>query len=266
MRICGTKWPDQNWRDAGQRMAERGIPAEQHETMQENLATYMSHRTRGELSDRWEAKVTRELNKPFTDDQVGPRIDALQKSLLENVQELPSYPSKIYLTGSFSRGRLGANSDLDGYATLKPQEVSKGFDCYEKRVESTDACLFPMSEKTPGFNRANLMYAGASVEIDPQRLGESGYLRKVYTCVQDARTQRRETSAPYEWATGKLWGEGLSAQGKREQFEGKTFKSRVTNAILSMGGTLAAVPLVGAIVRKVADLCVHQSHLERPQV
>lgn len=265
MRIQ-TKWPDQNWRDAGKLMRERGVPAEKHEVMQENVATYLSHRTSGELSARWQSKVDRELAKPFNDDQVGPRIDVLQQSLLENVQELPSYPSKIYLTGSFSRGRLGANSDLDGYAALKPEEVSKGFDCYEKRVETDGACLFPMSEETPGFNRANLMYAGASVEIDPARLGESGYLRKVYTCVQDARTQRRETSAPYEWTTGKMWGEGMSAQGKREQFEGKTLKSRIMNSILSLGGTMAAVPLVGAVVRKVADLCVHQTHLEQPKV
>lgn len=266
MRIQGTKWPDQNWRDAGKLMKERNIPAEQHEILQENVATYLSHRSSGKLSDRWQAKVDRELAKPFSDDQVGPRIDALQTSLHKIIHELPSFPSQVYLTGSFSRGRLGANSDLDGYAALKPEDVSKGFDSYEKYVETSDACLFPMSEKSPGFNRANLMYAGASVEIDPKRLGESGYLRKVYTCVQEARTQRRETSTPYEWATGKMWGEGLSAQGKREQFEGKTLKSRIMNNILSLGGTLAAVPFVGAVVRKVADLCVHQTHLEKPQV
>lgn len=265
MRIQ-TKWPDQNWRDAGKLMKDRGIPAEQHEVMQENVATYLSHRSSDQLSARWQAKVDRELARPFTDEQVGPRIDALQTSLLNIIHELPSFPSQVYLTGSFSRGRLGANSDLDGYAALKPEDVSKGFDSYEKYVETSDACLFPMSEASPGFNRANLKYAGASVEIDPKRLGESGYLRKVYTCVLENRTQRRETSSPYEWATGKMWGEGMSAQGKREQFEGKTLKSRITNNILSLGGTMAAVPFLGAVVRKVADLCVHQTHLEKPQV
>ena len=266
MRLQASKWPDQNWRDAGKQMAARGIPAEKHEVMQENVATYLAHRFSDELSPRWQAKVDRELAKPFSDDQVDLRIDALQTSLLENVQELPSYPSKIYLTGSFSRGRLGGNSDLDGYAAMKPEEISRGFDCFEKRVETDGACLFPMSDATPGFNRANLMYNGASVEIDPSRLGESGYLRKVYTCVQEHRDQRRETSAPYEWATSKMWGEGMSAQGKREQFEGKTLKSRIMNNVLSLGGTMAAVPLVGALVRKVADLCVHQLHLEKPQL
>ena len=266
MKIQATKWPDQNWRDAGKRMADRNIPAEKHEVMQENVATYLSHRSSDELSPRWQAKVDRELAMPFSDDQVGPRIDALQTSLLQVMNELPSFPSQVYLTGSFSRGRLGANSDLDGYATLKPEDVSKGFDSYEKYVETSDACLFPLSDATPGFNRANLMYAGASVEVDPKRLGESGYLRKVYTCVQEHRDQRRETSAPYEWATSKMWGEGMSAQGKREQFEGKTLKSRIMNNALSLGGTMAAVPLVGALVRKVADLCVHQIHLDKPQV
>ena len=256
---------DKNWQAAGQLMQERGIPAEQHEVFQENLATYLCHRSgAGHLSQRWQNKVDRELSKPFCDDQVAGRIDHLQASLLENVQELPVYPSQLYLTGSFSRGRLGANSDLDGYATLPRDQMSAGFDSYENRVEGEGCCLFPLAEDSPGFNRANLMYAGASVAIDPHKLGEVGYLRKVYQHVQEHRDQRRETSTVYEWATGKLWGEGLNAKAKREQFEGKTLKSRITNATLSLAGTLSAVPILGAVVRKVADLAVHQIHLDQP--
>jgi hypothetical protein len=257
---------DQDWQDAGRLMAERGIPADGHQFMQENLATYLSHRSgSGELSERWQSKLDRELQKPFTDLQVSERVEYLQQSLLENLSELPSYPSQVYLTGSFSRGRLGGNSDLDGYATLRPEDMSAGFDCFEKRVESDGSCLFPTSSERPGFNRANLLYAGASVEVDPARLSEPGYLRKTYQHVLDNRPEeRRETAALYEWATGKMWGEGLSASKKREQFEGKTFKSRLMNAALSMGGTLSMVPLVGPVVRKVADLCVNQSHLGPP--
>jgi len=181
------------------------------------------------------------------------------------VQELPVFPSQVYLTGSFSRGRLGANSDLDGYATLPEDRMSGGFDCFEKRVASDGSCLFPLSIERPGFNQANLLYAGASVAVNPSRLGESGYLCKVYQHVLDHRQQRRETSTAYEWATGKMWGEGLNAKEKREQFEGKTLKSRPMNSVLALGGSLSMVPLLGAVVRKAADLAVNQVHLEQPQ-
>lgn len=258
--------PDQDWQDAGQLMADHGIPAEGHQIMQENLATYLAHRSFGDLSARWQHKVDRELARPFLDEAVGTRLDVLQKSLLDNVNELPAYPSQLYLTGSFSRGRLGANSDLDGYAVMKPEHMSAGFDSYEKRVEDQDAsCLFPLSEDRPGYNRANLMMvAGASVAIDPQQLSRPGYLRETYQGVRAARTQRRETAAGYEWLTGKMWKEGMSASQKREEFEGKTFKSRMMNAAMSLGGTLAGLPLVGPVVRWGANLCVHQQHTDLP--
>lgn len=254
---------DKDWQDAGKLMDMRGIPAQDHQFMQENVAAYLSHRdAKGALSERWQHKVDRELNKPFTDDAIGKRLDFLQSDLLANVQELPAYPSKIYLTGSFSRGRLGGNSDLDGYAEMKPEQISAGFDSYENRVDGEGCCLFPMSETRPGFNRANLMYAGASVAIDPQKLSVPGYLRQTYQFVLDHRNEsRRETAGWYEGLTAKMWGEGMNAKEKRESFEGKTFKSRLTNSILAMGGTMAAVPLVGAVVRKVADLAVRQNHL-----
>lgn len=251
--------------EAAQLMQDRHIPLDGHLAMQENLATYLSHRNFGQLTARWQNKVDRELKNPYSDEQVAARIDQLQKSLLENVQELPHLPSKIYVTGSFARGRLGGNSDLDGYAVLNPQDISKGFDSYEKRVEMQDeACLFPLASDRPGYNRANLMLVGgASVAVDPTRLEQPGYLQEVYQEVKAHRpSDRRETTAFSEWLGGAVWKEGKSAKSKRETFEGKTLKSRIWNAGWSLGGTLAGLPGVGAVVRWAANGLVKQHHRE----
>ena len=263
--VKATEDKDPAWTEAGELMTSHDISLENRSALRENLATYLSHKSFGAVSPRWQNKVERELAKPFTDDQVGERIDLLQKSLLENVQELTRMPSKLYITGSFARGRLGGNSDLDGYAVLKPEDIKVGFDSYEKRVESqNDACLFPLAEDRPGFNRANLMMVGgASVSIDPAQLSKPGYLRETYQQVlANKPDDRRETAAGYEWLTGKMWKEGMSAAGKRESFEGKTFKSALTNAVMAFCGTMAGLPVVGSVVRWAANTCVKQHHSE----
>lgn len=251
---------DRHWQDAGRLMAERDIPAEGHRYLQETLATYLSHRSGQELPPRWQSKLDRELLHPYGDGQIGERIDQLQNSLKSVLDQLPAYPSQLYLTGSFSRGRLGANSDLDAYGMVKPQHLHGAFDAFEQTVAGPDACLVPFSEEKPGLQQGNLMAVGASVRIDPARLAEPGYLRKVYQHVQQARSERKETSPLYEWMTGLVWGEELNAQQKREQME----RGGLTHQVMALAGTLAGVPLLGPVVRKTADLFVNQSHLEAP--
>jgi hypothetical protein len=258
---------DRNWKDAGKLLAERGIAAENHAILQENVATYLSHRScLGNLPERWQSKLHRDLCTPYSDDQVEPRVDALQASLWENLQELPVFPSQVYLSGSFSRGRLGPHSDLDGYALLPPDKMSRGLDCFEKRVSGPGACLVPLNQESPGLTQANLMSAGASVAIDPSKLAQPGYLRKVYHHVQQQRPQRRETSSLFEWATQQVWAEELSAREKREQLEGKTLASRLTQGLLSLAGGLARLPVVGVAVESLADLAVNQVHLDQPDL
>ncbi len=249
---------DRHWQDAGRLMAERNIAAEDHSYLQETLATYLSHRSGAELPPRWQSKLDRELLHPYADQQIGARIDQLQSSLKTVLDELPAYPSQLYLTGSFSRGRLGANSDLDAYGTVKPQDLHSAFDAFEKTVAGPDACLVPFSEEKPGLKQGNLLAIGASVKIDPARLAEPGYLRKVYQHVQQERRERQETSPLYEWMTGLVWGEELNAQQKREEME----RGGLTHHAMALAGTLSTVPLLGPIVRKTADLFVNQSHLE----
>lgn len=251
---------DRHWQDAGRLMAERNIPSQDHTYLQETVATYLSHRTGEELPPRWHAKLERELLHPYGDGQIGTRIDQLQGSLKSVLDGLPAYPSQLYLTGSFSRGRLGVNSDLDAYGTVKPQHLHNAFDAFEKTVAGPDACLVPFSEEKPGLQQGNLLAIGASIEVDPARLAEPGYLRKVYQHVQQERRERKETSPLYEWMTGLVWAEELNAQQKREQME----RGGLTQHAMALAGTLAAVPMLGPVVRKTADLFVNQSHLQAP--
>lgn len=248
---------DRHWQDAGRLLRDRGLPEAGYEAMQENLATYLAHRDEQKLGDRWQAKLERELDAPYTNDQVDRRIDHLQNHLKTLLDELPAYPSRLYLTGSFSRGRLGANSDLDAYAVLKPEHLKAGFDSFEKHVGGSDACLVPFSEETPGLNRGNLLAVGASIAVDPKQLAEPGYLRQVYQQVQNQRTQRQETSPLFEWLTGQVWGEELTAHQKRLRME----EGGLTHHAMALAGTLAGVPWVDSLVYATADLFVTQSHL-----
>lgn len=248
---------DRHWQDAGRLLRERGIPEADHQAMQENLATYLAHRGHDELAPRWQSKLDRELEHPYTDTQVEERIDQLQSCLKTVLDGLPAYPSQLFLTGSFSRGRLSANSDLDAYATVKPEDLKAGFDAFEKTVGGPDACLVPFSEETPGLNRGNLLAVGASVEINPQFLAQPGYLRQVYQHVQQQRVERKETSAAFEWMTGRVWGEEMTPREKRLRME----QGGLTHRAMAVAGTLAGVPILGGLVRATADLFVNQSHL-----
>ena len=255
---------DRDWVDAGKLLRERQVPPENHELMQENLATYLAHRTRGMPSERWQNKIAPELDAPYTDDQVYAHLETLEDSLQANLLELPVYPSRVFITGSFAKGRLGANSDLDGFAVIPKEHMSSGFDSYEEREKnSKGANLFPLSDDSPGYTRGHLMFSGQSVEFSPQQLLEDGVLRRTYDDIKAGRTiDRRETSASFEWITGKLWGEDKSAKEKRDAFESQSIKTRIQNAIMSFGGTLSMTPLVGPVINKVADIFATQKHLD----
>lgn len=238
-------------------MAERGIPEENHLLLRENVATGLSHD-----SERFTLKVERDLQSPYTDDQVLHRCDQLQASLRETLAQLPAFPSKLYLTGSFSHGRLTANSDLDSYGVLPAEHVSATYKLFAEADENPlIAKVFPLNEERPGYNQAMLMATGASVEIDPVDLARPGFLRETYREILAHREPpRRETHPVYEWACSKLWSEDLTPQQKVEQFEGKSVRSRVLGWGLSLAGTLAMTPLVGPVVRGCADYMVKQDH------
>lgn len=253
---------DKDWQDAGRLMREHQIPSEDHTIFQENLATYLSHRKGEEPSLRWQNKIKRELTTPYTDQQVYQQLDTLEDSLQANLRELPSMPSKLYITGSFAKGRLGGNSDIDGFAVMKEQEISAGFDSYVAREkEGTAANLFPLSENSPGYNKGHLLFAGQSATFTPDQIMQDGFLREAYDHIRGNRSgKRRETTAVFEKITSKLWGEEKSAEDKREAFESQSLRTRLQNGIMSLGGTLSMTPLVGPAVMAVCDMFATQRH------
>jgi hypothetical protein len=255
---------DTDWVDAGKLLREHNVPAENHKFMQENLATYLAHRSDGIPSERWENKIKREIASPYTDDEVLAHVDRLEDDLQANILELPEYPSRVFITGSFAKGRLGANSDLDGYATVKDRHMTAGFDSYEEREKnSTGSNLFPLSENSPGYTRGHLMFSGQSVELTSDQIMKDGSLRKAYDRILAGRgPDRKETSAIFEKITGKLWGEEKTAKEKREAFESKSLKTRLQNGVMSLGGTLSETPLIGTGVNFICDKFATQKHLD----
>jgi hypothetical protein len=255
---------DPLWNEAGDLLAARGVADNEHTLMQENLATYLSHRTKGALNDRWQGKLDRELATPYTNAEVLQHLDELEDSLQANLLELPAMPSKLFITGSFSKGRLGANSDLDGYAVLSDDQVSAGFDAYERREKNPlGSNLFPLSENNGWYNNAHLMMGGKSVQVKPEQVMQDGFLRKAYAQVQENRSsRRRETHPLYEKVTGMVWGEDKDAKDKRDAFDSPSIGNRIQSMVLSIAGALSVTPIIGSAVHMVADYFVAQNHLD----
>ncbi len=115
------------------------LSSDDHVVMRENLATYMAQlkpdfverlgsksgqdllgSLRGAYANgamRWGRKIERDVEKPYTDDQVLERLRSLQTELRDKVENIVasgnSYPSEVYVVGSLSQGRLAGGSDLD---------------------------------------------------------------------------------------------------------------------------------------------------------
>ncbi len=253
---------DQDWVDAGALLQEHGVDPGTHGLMRESLATYLAHRGWGGIpSQRWQNKIDRELADPYTDQDVFEHLEALEDSLQDNLRELPSMPSKLYISGSFAKGRLGANSDLDGFAVLDPDELNDAFDLYVAREKNPQGSnLFPLSNDSPGYNQAHLMMSGKSIQVTPQQVMQDGFLRRVYDDIRADRGQRRETHCLYEWSTGLVWGEDKTPEEKRDSFTNKSFMTRVQNTVLSFGGSMSMTPLVGPVVNWVTNYFVTQDH------
>jgi hypothetical protein len=249
---------NQDWFDAGSLMSEKGLNLQNHRLMQENIATYLAHRPEGEAlpTGRWETKLERELSEPYTDNQVFQHVDSLQASLLDNLSELPSYPKEVFITGSFSKARLGANSDMNGYAVLPSDEFQPAFENFQTRFDadktSKNANLFPMSESSPGFNKGMFLVEGTSVKLSTDRLQEQGYLRSVYTDLLDTKNPERTESKPgSDGIVGKMW---------RSKFERQTFHFRAMRWALHLGGTLSRIPLLGSALEAGVERVVRQDH------
>lgn len=246
---------DTDWYDAGELMEQKGLKLENHSLMRENLATFLAHRPNSSSmpTGRWQTKLERDLDNPYSNQQVLERIDQLQESLQDNLTALPSYPKTVFITGSFSKGRLGANSDLNGYAILPQEQFDSAFQNFQTRHQKGEgANLFPMSQSSPGFNKAMMMVEGTSVKISTEKLVQPGYLRDVYgELLSEEKSTRREVSTKLDGLTGKMW---------RSKFERDTFHFKAMRWSLHFGGTLSRIPLLGALLEKGASKIVAQNH------
>ena len=108
---------------AERRMAEAGIPVDDHLILRENLATYLSRPE--SLSNRWEGKASRDLKAGYADADVFQRLHDLQDGLRE-VAEIVGPEATFWVAGGVSKGRAGAASDLDclvDCSGLTPQQT-----------------------------------------------------------------------------------------------------------------------------------------------
>ncbi|GMU54650.1 MAG: hypothetical protein AMXMBFR33_37960 [Candidatus Xenobia bacterium] len=90
-----------------------------------------------ELS-RWPAKIVRDLERPYSDAQVGRRVRQVSAAFERQVRalkkELPGYPRQFMAFGGVAHGRFGGNSDLDylycdpaGHSPFSGKPLADGF-------------------------------------------------------------------------------------------------------------------------------------------
>ncbi len=90
-----------------------------------------------ELS-RWPAKIVRDLERPYTDEQVGRRLKQVSAAFERQVRALrkrsPGYPRQFMVFGGVAHGRFGGNSDLDylycdpaGHSPFSGRPLADGF-------------------------------------------------------------------------------------------------------------------------------------------
>lgn len=246
---------DQDWQRAGQLMTEHGIALEGHSLMRENISTYLAHCPRGKTMPvgRWDNKLQKDLKAPYTDQEVFQRVDELQSSLLENLSQMTHYPKEIYLTGSFAKGRLRQQSDLNGYATVPKAEFMPEFHLFKTRFqEKKGAKIFPFSQSQPNFNKGMLMVDGASLKISTDKLGDKNYLRELYTDVLAQPKPRRYESTPkMDLWFGKAW---------RSKYERAPLHYRAMRLAVAMCGALTRLPVVGATAESWMSHAISQNH------
>lgn len=254
-RVDFTPKLDAAWSQAGELMSSRGISLEDRTLMRENIATYLTHAREGHAlpTGRWENKLEQDLKSPYTDHEVLQHADKLQTSLLENLRQLPEYPKEIYITGSFSKGRLRTQSDLNGYAPVSSENFFPTFQLFSDRFQNKDtANLFPLSHSQPNFNKGMLTVDGSSLLISTSELEQPGYLSTIYReRLQEGRPNRWESSSKLDPWLGKAW---------RSKFEREPLHYRLMRTAVAIGGALTRTPLIGASFEKAASRIVTQEH------
>lgn len=62
---------------------------------------------------RWHHKLQRDLSSPYTDREATEKLHQLEAELQTLMRVQNPFPSRLFVTGGITRGRFGANSDVD---------------------------------------------------------------------------------------------------------------------------------------------------------
>jgi hypothetical protein len=247
-----TPTKDQDWVDAGKLMKEAGVPVEGHTLMQENLATFLAHRLSGTPSARWTTRINRDLKTPYTDEQVFQRIDKLQSALQERIAESGAMPSKLYITGSFAKGRLSVNDELNTLNVVSKDQYPQVLDKAMIRDAQGDVHFFPLREDQASYNQGMLMVDGVSIGVDPKVAMQPGYLQKTYTEILQNKSQnRRELQPRLDKWLGKA---------HRSRYDSQSLHSRMMQTAVATLGLASRVPLMGPLVKSSFAFLVGQKH------
>ena len=130
-------------------LAAKGIPEKGHFLLRHNIACYLAQggyepylrrlleaEPWGEklyladlrLHPRFASKLSRELAKPYNDREVLEHIQLLEsqvKEVFKSVAQVAPRDFELFVVGSYSKGRIGANSDLDVYYLTSSEDVER---------------------------------------------------------------------------------------------------------------------------------------------
>ena len=266
---------DPCWEKAGELLEARGIPQQDHVLLQENVATYLANGAE-KTGYRFNLKMVRDLDHPYRDQDVFGHVDELQKSLMDNLAAIPVIPHHVYVNGSFARGRLGVNSDLDTLVALEPKDRDADLKPLQKLASDTGATVFPMFTDDTNYNRTVFILTGSSRKVDVQELQDPHFLKKKYAqeleqrgivtdpqagCTKVAPSKdRKEINPTFEKVMGVVWKEGKSVEDKWDSLFSNSLKARTFRTAFRVCGAMCGLPLVGGVFGKIADFCIKQDH------
>ena len=311
-----TDLADPHWSLAGRLLDAHDVPREQHLLLRENLATYLSqvmpaddarsldrssaNVTAQELlqdlassrwaSERWTAKIERDLHAPYTDQEVVTHLADLDRQLAESCERILAsatapFPLRLYVAGSLAKGRFGARSDADVMVAV-PDPGARTAAHREFLDQREDGIsLSPLPAANQGFQDFVLMMAGPRIEVADAstRLPGARTLQDAYAGVlerkglrlsqdDDGHVQVERISSPPSRSpevpnplaravVNRVWNEKLDPAAKLEMMEHPHgLKGYAIRAAGTLVGATAAIPgPVGAVMRGIMDQFVRQS-------
>lgn len=291
-------------RELACRIAERilgkmNLNDSDHNLLKGNIATYLfngaSRKTLEEIGkestldpdgilsrlerQRWKGKLERDLKSPFTDGEVFGHIKALNSELSEKVKFILShskgYPMKMYIIGSFAKGRLGANSDLDVLVETNDgklrEKIGKDFAQQLKDGKDDSVSMVPLPPQNRLLSEFNARMLGKRIELsDPSAiLGDENFLMRKYGEILEKRgyhlmedgaigsadfkiPEQREVTSPL---LESFMGRYVERQHKSiETMKGAPGRPYVREIFGTLAGAMLLCPVIGTALGKTVSL------------